>query len=230
MSTSSASTPNSMTPSPWWRRPFAWGAVIVILHLVGAAGTVLGYAHLLLPLTPLNLILCAGIVMSFTGDESPWRWALTMFLGFGIEVLGVATGLLFGDYSYGRGLGPQALDVPLLMGVLWWLLLLGTHHLSERLLSRKGRIASPALRAALAATMMTALDGAIEPVAIRAGWWTWHEGDIPWTNYLTWWIAAFALGMLWRDVDDLKTNRLSGLLVLVFAVFFVVLNLTPWTL
>jgi uncharacterized membrane protein len=86
------------------------------------------------------------------------------------------------------------------------------------------------VRAALAASMMTALDGAIEPVAIRAGWWTWHHGTIPWTNYLTWWVAAFALGLLWRDVDDLKTNRLSGLLVIVFSFFFVLLNLIPWTL
>ena len=229
MNPSNAST-HSSSPRPWWRAPFTWGAVIVILHVVGATGTALGYAHLLLPLTPLNLILCAGIVMAFTGAESPWRWALTMFLGFGIEVLGVATGLLFGDYSYGKGLGPQALDVPLLMGVLWWLLLLGTHHWSERLLSLGGRTVSPVVRAALAASMMTALDGAIEPVAIRAGWWTWHDGAIPWTNYLTWWVAAFALGLLWRDVDDLKTNRLSGLLVIVFSFFFALLNLIPWTL
>ena len=77
---------------------------------------------------------------------------------------------------------------------------------------------------------MTALDGAIEPVAIRAGWWTWHEGAIPWTNYATWWVAAFALGMLWKDVEDLKTNRLSGLLVLVFAGFFALLNFIPCTI
>jgi len=228
-------SPTTPSPAPaaaptWWRSPATWGAVIVILHVVGAVGTALGYAHLLLPLTPLNLLVCAGIVMAFTGAESPWRWALTMFLGFGIEVMGVATGWLFGDYSYGQGLGPKALEVPLLMGVLWWLLLLGTHHWSERLLAWKGRTASPVVRAALAATMMTALDGAIEPVAIRAGWWTWHAGHIPWTNYLTWWVAALALGLLWRDVDDLKTNRLSGLLVLVFAFFFTVLNITPWTL
>lgn len=214
----------------WWQTPALWGAVIVILHAVGAAGTALGYAHWLLPLTPLNLLICAGIVMAFTGAESPWRWALTMFLGFGIEVMGVATGWLFGDYSYGDGLGPKALEVPLLMGVLWWLLLLGTHHWSERILAWRGRPVSPFSRAALAATLMTALDGAIEPVAIRAGWWTWHEGHIPWTNYATWWVASLALGWLWRDVDDLKTNRLSGLLVVVFAVFFALLNLIPWTL
>ena len=229
--------PRPMNPSsnhppapPWYRTPLTWGIVLVVLHAVGAVGVAMGHADLLLPFTPLNLLICAAIVMSFTGDESPWRWSLTMFLGFGVEVLGVATGLLFGDYSYGRGLGPLVLDVPLLMGVLWWLLLLGSHHLSERVLSRGGKTVSPWLRAAAAATLMTALDGMIEPVAIRAGWWTWDAGFIPWTNYLTWWVAAFGLGMLWRDVDDLKTNRLSGLLLLVFAGFFATLNLLPWTL
>ena len=224
------SSSTSASAPAWLRAPATWGAVLVVVHGVGAVGTALGYADLLLPLTPLNLVICAGIVMAFTGSESPWRWALTMFLGFGIEVLGVATGWLFGDYSYGRGLGPKALGVPLLMGVLWWLLLLGTHHWSDRLLSKRNPSPSPFARAALAATLMTALDGAIEPVAIRAGWWTWHAGAIPWTNYLTWWVAAFALGLLWCDVEDLKTNSLAGLLVSVFAVFFAVLNFIPWTL
>ena len=50
--------------------------------------------------------------MAYTGDESPWRWALTMFLGFAIEVIGVTTGLLFGAYEYGSGLGPKALRCP----------------------------------------------------------------------------------------------------------------------
>ena len=95
------------TPELWWRTPATWGAVIVILHVVGVTGTALGHADLLLPLTPLNLLICAAIVMSFTGDESPWRWSLTMFLGFAIEVLGVATGWLFGDYSSGSGRGPK---------------------------------------------------------------------------------------------------------------------------
>ena len=217
---------NPSSPISWWKTPQWWMAVMVILHAVGIAGIALGHADLLLPWTPLNLVICAGIVMAFTGDESPWRWALTMFLGFGIEVIGVTTGWLFGTYSYGTGLGPQALGVPLLMGVLWWLLLLGTHHWADRLLQGKRK---PFIRAAIAATFMTLLDGAIEPVAIRAGWWTWAHESIPWTNYFTWWVAAMLLGCLWRDVDDLKTNRLSGMLVLVFAVFFLSLNLIPWS-
>ena len=207
-----------------------WGAVIIILHLVGGTAAAFGFTHLILPLTPLHLAICAGIVMAFTGSESPWKWALTMFLGFGVEVIGVETGLLFGDYEYGSGLGPKVLKVPMLMGVLWWILLLGTHHWSARWLSFLKTKKMPILRAALAASLMTAMDVLIEPVAVRAGWWAWSAGDIPISNYLTWWIVAFALGLLWRDEEDLKTNRLSGLLVVAYALFIGLLNLLSWTL
>ena len=63
----------------------------------------------------------------------------------------------------------------------------------------------------MAASLMTAMDFLIEPVAIRAGWW-WSAGDIPISNYVTWWIVAFALGLLWRDEDDLNKSivRLVG--------------------
>ena len=216
--------------TPWHKSTWTWGGVIVILHLVGSAAMLMGHAETLLPLTPINLTVNAAIVMAFSTHDSSWRWAFTMFLGFAVEVIGVATGLLFGDYSYGTGLGPKVLDVPLLMGVLWWLLLLGTHHWCERGLHALGQDNRPVARAAMSATLMTAMDWVIEPVAIRAGWWTWHEGDIPWTNYATWWVAAFGLGLLWRDVEELKTNRLSGLLVCVFTLFLVLLNILPWKL
>ena len=117
-----------------------------------------------------------------------------------------------------------------LMGVLWWILLLGTHHWSSRWLSFLKTKKMPILRAAMAASLMTAMDFLIEPVAVRAGWWTWSAGDIPISNYVTWWIVAFALGLLWRDEDDLKTNRLSGLLVVAYALFIGLLNLLSWTL
>lgn len=224
--------PRSKSPmdsaiTPWWCTSRVWVGVMVVLHLVAVVGIALGHAEELMAYTPLNLVLCAGIVMAFTGSESPWRWGLTMFLGFAVEVIGVTTGLLFGSYSYGNGLGPKALGVPLLMGVLWWLLLMGTHHWAARWLPQGVR---PVLRAAVAATAMTLLDALIEPVAIRAGWWSWQDGTIPWTNYLTWWLAAWAMGMLWRDVDDLKTNRPAGMLIWVFVVFFLILNILPWTL
>lgn len=225
--TNRPTSPLDASIPPWWRTSRTWVGVMVLLHIVAVVGIALGYARELMAYTPLNLMLCAGIVMAFTGAESPWRWGLTMFLGFAVEVIGVTTGLLFGSYSYGTGLGPKALGVPLLMGVLWWLLLMGTHHWTAHWLPQKVR---PVLRAAVAATAMTLLDALIEPVAIRAGWWNWHDGSIPWTNYLTWWLAAWAMGMLWRDVDDLKTNRPAGMLLWVFVLFFLLLNILPWNL
>ena len=50
-----------------------------------------------------QLTVNAAIVMAFSTHDSSWRWAFTMFLGFAVEVIGVTTGLLFGEYSYGTG-------------------------------------------------------------------------------------------------------------------------------
>ena len=51
---------------PWYRAPLTWGIVLVVLHAVGAVGVAMGHADQLLPFTPLNLLICAAIVMSFT--------------------------------------------------------------------------------------------------------------------------------------------------------------------
>ena len=74
----------------WLKEPRTWGAVLVILHLVGATGVALGHADLLLPLTPLNLVVCAGVVKTHAygmvmknshssngkpQSPSPERWA-----------------------------------------------------------------------------------------------------------------------------------------------------------
>jgi len=52
-------------------------------------------------------------------------------VGFGVEVLGVKTELIFGSYHYGESLGYKWLSVPLLIGVNWCMLLYCTSQLSK---------------------------------------------------------------------------------------------------
>ena len=51
--------------------------------------------------------------------------------------------------------------------------------------------------------------------------------DIPWTNYFTWWVAAFGLAALARRRRP-ENKPTFGLLVLVFVVFLL-LNVIPWS-
>lgn len=201
-------------------------AVLAILHAVGAVGTLLGFGYLLLPLSGLNLLLAAGLLIAFNAP-SLGRWGVMAPLaGFAAEVIGVQTGWLFGSYSYGDGLGWKWAGVPLLLGLLWLMMLWGAAVVVDRLKPDMPRWG----RAAAAAAAMTALDGLIEPVAVQSGWWTWANGTIPLTNFISWFTIAFPLLLFAPRSEGRPGTSVALALFLIFGIFFTLLNLFEWTL
>jgi len=194
------------------------------LHAVGAVGIAAGYGAFFLGLTAANLVLCGGLVLWAARGGASWFWGLGAGAGLLAEVVGVNTGLLFGDYRYGEGLGFQLAGVPVLLGLLWLLMLEGGAAWAVRCGAQ-----SRWTVAGLGATWMTAVDGLLEPVAIRAGWWMWEGGTPPWTNYASWWAVAFVL-LAAAPADRRESSPAPARLFLIFAVFFCLLNLFPWTL
>ena len=89
-----------------------WMALLVIVHAVGLTGVVLLDANLILDLTVVNLLLTALVVLGFGHADDAWRWALTAYITYAVEVVGVQTGFPFGDYQYGKRLGPVLYDTP----------------------------------------------------------------------------------------------------------------------
>jgi uncharacterized membrane protein len=115
-------------------------------------------------------------------------------VGFGAELVGVATGRPFGRYAYSERLGPRVRGVPLLAGAAWALLARPAWVVAGRLSER------PALRAPLAAGALTAWDVFLDPRMVREGYWTWPGGGVyegvPASNFAGWFatgLAAFAL-------------------------------------
>jgi putative membrane protein len=49
--------------------------------------------------------------------------ALTFLTGILVEIMGVNTGLLFGDYQYGAVLSPRIKQVPWVIGINWFLVI-----------------------------------------------------------------------------------------------------------
>ena len=202
--------------------------LMLILNTVGVVGILLGYGYLILPFTALNLLINGILAASLDWNVRNKFWLIAAGGGWITEVIGVQTGLLYGDYQYGTGLGPKLAGVPILLGVLWFITLTGFGHWSGILLNRL-QMHLPMrnlIRAALAATLMTALDAFIEPVAIQAGWWAWANIHVPWTNYASWWGVSFAFYLLPRSS---YTSRGTGILVLIFTLFFILLNSFQWT-
>lgn len=167
---------------------------IVLMVFLYASGLVAHAVPSLRPLTAFTadvfLLGINGVLLWFifrrNADRRLWIWAAAAYaFTFAIEALGVATGAIFGAYSYGSGMKVQWLGVPLVIALNWTLLTLGVNELAARLFR------SPWLMASAAAVLMAAYDWFIEPVAITLDYWTWAGGDIPLQNYIAWAAVAF---------------------------------------
>lgn len=204
--------------------------IMLLLHAVGVVGILAGHGKFFLDFTASNLLVNGILAAWIDWKDRNWTWLIAIAGGLAVEIVGVQTGFPFGSYAYGTILGPKLAGVPLILGALWWMSLLGFGHWTDRILARwaflKNQTAKHLLRAMIAATLMTSLDGLIEPVAIRAGWWAWDNVEVPWSNYATWWVVAFAFHLLPQKKNK---NIGAGLLVAIFVVFFLFLNLFPWT-
>jgi uncharacterized membrane protein len=195
--------------------------IIAIFYLVGIIGM---SVPLLRPyfqlLTPFHLILSTAILLLFHQDWNRSFYlfaALAFLIGFGAEVVGVQTGLIFGDYTYGTVLGPKVLGVPLMIGVNWFLLVYITGAACLN-------IPNNLVAVIISSLMMVLLDFLIEPVAITLDFWTWHMTDIPLSNYVGWFAVAFLIQLIYRTASFKKENPIAIFLLLCLAAFFGVLG------
>ncbi|MCB9283704.1 MAG: carotenoid biosynthesis protein [Lewinellaceae bacterium] len=200
---------------------------IVFLSLMYAAG-VIGIHWNLHPgfilLTPLNLLASLVIALSFHG---PWTGSLTRFLalsyvlGFAAELFGVQTGLLFGEYTYGKVLGPRIWGTPVMIGVNWMLV----SYSAGMAVNATGPGWSWPVRALAGAGLLVALDLFIEPVAIEHGFWTWTEGVVPLRNYLGWFLVALPIQAFFAYHFSGQKNKVGAVLFILQFAFFLILGL-----
>ncbi|MBT0812553.1 carotenoid biosynthesis protein [Litoribacter ruber] len=198
-----------------------WKIITVLLYGVGIIGmSIPDLRPIFQFLTPFHLAISTFSLLLF---HAGWNknfivFAIGTFLiGFLAEVLGVQTGILFGEYIYGPVLGIQLWGVPLMIGVNWFLLTYLTGNLAERY------IANDFLAALGAAFMMVGLDILIEPVAVALDFWQWEGGVIPISNYLGWLGVAFLLQLFYKKAQFPKQNPLAMTLLLAMTFFFGVL-------
>ena len=189
------------------QRAMTLGIVLLILNAVGVAGfSMEAWKPLFALLTPFNLLLTNILLGLF---HRVWSrrfafWALlTALAGWLVEVAGVQTGLIFGEYAYLDVLGFKPGGAPLLIGVNWLMLVYVAGVLCSRIK------ASWWLQAAAGASLMTLLDVIMEPVAIRLEFWTWFGQHPPLQNYIAWWLIAFVLLIGFYQLPQRPHNRFA---------------------
>lgn len=196
--------------------------LIVSMHIAGIIGLALPQSReLFLWLTPFNLITTFLLLLDAHND---WRNSFKVYLllayiiSFGVEAIGVNTGIIFGWYEYGSVLGIKLWDTPLLIGINWLILLLATSDVANRIHP------NPYVRSVLAAAFMVALDFIIEPIAISLEFWTWDQVTVPFKNYVGWFVTAFILQLYYSFTKTTPENNRSMWVLGAQIAFFSILN------
>ncbi len=200
-------------------------AILVVLYAVGIAALWFRVHPDFIRLTPFNLLISMGLMLWRHPEQGRALWAFTAvcyLVGFLVEMAGVQTGVIFGQYQYGTVLGPKILGTPLIIGINWVILVYASGVTVNRAMGK----APFWIRVALAAAVMVVLDVLIEPVAVAFGFWNWAGGVIPLQNYLAWYALAFVLIALFNKRHDEVFNKVAVVLLILQFLFFGILNLS----
>jgi putative membrane protein len=196
---------------------------LVFYYVVGLVGLSLPPSRLLFSsLVPFSLLLTTALLLYFHVGWTK-RVVIVFFLvflsGLLIEMAGVTTGNIFGNYLYGPALGLMVFGTPLMIGVNWFLLV----YCAYEIFRGYKHILVTAL---LGSFLLVMYDFVLEPVAVNLYWWLWVFGAIPVQNFLAWLLISFFMIILMHQAKMESRNPVAKFLFIIQFLFFFILNLT----
>jgi bisanhydrobacterioruberin hydratase len=213
--------------------------IALLIHSVGLMGMLFFDKQWFARMTPLNLLLMFFLIVWSRPDK---KISFIVFLtisfivGMLSEVIGVQTGLLFGNYTYGSIMGYKIAEVPFIIGLNWFVIIYGAvatvHFFSLMIKPMKGpkidgTTCSPIGVNVLigAAILATVFDWVMEPVAISLGFWSWAgDGHIPLYNYMSWYCISTIILLIFRSLRIRPDNLFAVHLFLIQLMFFIILR------
>ncbi len=126
--------------------------------------------------------------------------ALVAAIPFASEFVGVVTGIPYGAYTYSSLVGPR------LFGLVPFFILVAWIHIGYLAIAATtlGLGRSSLWLAPLDGLLATAWDAMVDPLAVRAGFWTWQASGgfygVPLTNFLGWFLVVTLLSLTTRAV------------------------------
>jgi putative membrane protein len=187
----------------------------MLVYISGSIGFVVN-PPFFSPFTPYTLLLTCFVFLIHSPvavKKFIFAFFSVAFLGFIIEVIGVKTGLIFGKYSYGNGLGIKFLEVPLIISINWAMLIFAGITTVSRIFANKITVLI------VASLLVTGIDLLIEQVAPKLDFWQF-EGGLPGLhNYLGWIGVAFFISYFFSPTI-IKGNRTVSLIILILQIIF----------
>jgi uncharacterized membrane protein len=165
-------------------------------------------------------------------------FAVSAVVSYGMEELGVRSGLIYGAYHYSDLLGAKLGHVPVIIPLAWFMMIYPSWMVAKELVRGidTHSISGVTATALVAAWVMTAWDLAMDPGMAAGGIWVWEKGGeyfgVPLRNYAGWLLTTFLVywivGWLWRGRGEREavTKVFEALPVIVYA-FFAVRYVTP---
>jgi putative membrane protein len=190
----------------------------VIFYIVGIIGLQTTYSQkFFIVLIPYVLLLSFITVLIFHQEKTKKFLVVLLIislLGYFIEVAGVKTQMIFGNYSYGNGLGLKLFNTPLLIGINWFFLV----YCSIALLNNFKLHYT--LRIIFASLLMLGYDMILEQIAPVIDMWHWQGGVVPFQNYMAWFIIAGFFQFLVKLSGIKIQNQIASTIFVCQALFF----------
>lgn len=194
---------------------------ILIFYTIGILGFILPWTHaFFITITPYALLLSTYLLLLYHENYSRKDivvFSAIAFLGFFIEVAGVNTGVIFGQYVYGNALGLKLFNTPLLIALNWFFLAYTAFAISTKI-SKNGT-----LQLLIAPSLMLIYDSVLEQLAPIMDMWSWQYAVVPLRNYVAWWVLGFLFVGLIKLVKIETKNPLAILLFMSQLLFLVVI-------
>lgn len=203
--------------------PTAMKFFLIKFYIIGAVGFLIPYTRsVFIMLTPLALLLSFGLLV--VNQQNKWRktqiyvLVIIYFASLIIEIIGVETGVIFGSYIYGNGLGVKVLGAPLMIGLNWVLLVYCSADIIRPLKL------NPVIKVMASSALMLTYDLVLEQVAPMMNMWSWADGKIPLLNYIAWFVLGVLFNGIYYKEAQKTSNPLSAPVFLIqFAFFFIIM-------
>lgn len=142
-----------------------------------------------------------------------------LLIGLSVEIIGVKTGLIFGDYTYGHALGYKVFSVPLVISVNWAILL--SCGIIAGCQASKNRFFS----SFISALVITSLDFLMEQVVASLNFWYFKNGNAGIHNYAGWFIISLVISFGLQKYLNTGDKRIAYTILSLQVIFFGILNL-----
>ena len=198
--------------------------LIWLFHISGIVGIIYSDASWFVSATPINLLLSFILLLANTRLNKRLVFLLLSCFttGMAAEILGVRYGFIFGEYAYGAVLGVKLMEVPLLIGINWCILIFITGNIAQFFSD------SFWIKTFVGVALMLALDLVIEPVAPVLDFWIFTDGLASFHNYLGWGLVALPLQMTfhkWKiTIEGFYPFHLYILQFLFFTILLIKIN------